>query len=307
MTTYPENDSTDQLLREYAARSASLESEMGPEAPELFEVDGSRSFILSGQGRMAEAVAICESRLAKQGARSLATLPCVDFQDELGRVLGLAGRTDEAVSVLEAAHERLVTLLGTDNPRTIEGLENVASALGRAGRHADAAPVFGQVAQRYARSLGTETPEALAALRHQALAYSQAGVPGAAAEIYQQLVDVSSKQSGHRSEQTLELRERLVAALAQRGHSSALAQSQQLVDDSAQTLGAEHPATLTRRMMEAELIGESGDTQRAAAAYRQIRNFAMAALGENHDIVRRCSRGEYWAQRVDPRWRASRR
>lgn len=303
MTVNPGDPTLQATLKQQEALSSQVEAAQGPEAPRLFEIDGLRSYLLAENGRAADAVAVCESRLAKQGAHSLMTLPCLDFQDEFGRVLGLAGRTDDAVTVLATTQDRLSKVLGDDHPRTLEELETLASTLGRAGRAREAASLYGDLVERRTRTVGPDAPETVSALRGHARACSEAGLPGTATGSYRRLVDMSARRSGALSEETLNLREALVATLIATTDSTAQAQQEQLADDSATALGGQHPATLSRRMVVAELIGESGDTQRAAGVYRQLKNLAIAALGPDHDIARRCSSREtFWVYRQDPRW-----
>jgi tetratricopeptide (TPR) repeat protein len=96
-----------------------------------------------------------------------------------------AGRTAEAIALLERVRDPMEKKLGADHPTTLGALNNLALAYKAAGRTAEAIALLERVRDPMEKKLGADHPTTLAVLYNLAETYRATGKPEQALPLYQ--------------------------------------------------------------------------------------------------------------------------
>jgi tetratricopeptide (TPR) repeat protein len=120
-----------------------------------------------------------------------------------------AGRTADAITILEEVAAESVRLLGPEHPDTLAARANLASSYRQAGRTADAITIEEEVAAERVRLLGPEHPDTLTARANLASSYRQAGRTADAITILEEVAAESVRLLGPEHPSTLAVLEAL--------------------------------------------------------------------------------------------------
>ena len=194
-----------------------------------------------------------------------------------------AGRTAEAIAILEQVAADRERLLGPEHPDTLTARENLAGSYWSAGRTAEAIAILEQVAADRERLLGPEHPDTLAARASLATSYGWAGRTAEAIAIEEQVAADSERLLGPGHPHTLAARASLAGSYGSAGRTAeAIAILEQVAADSERLLGPEHPDTLAARDNLAGSYGSAGRTAEAIAILEQVVADRDRLLGPEH-------------------------
>ena len=157
-----------------------------------------------------------------------------------------AGRTPEAIALLEQVRDARVKKLGADHPDTLNTLSSLARAYQAAGRTPEAIALLEQVRDARVKKLGADHPDTLDTLNNLAVAYRAAGRTPEAITLLEQVRDARVKKLGADHPDTLTTLHNL--ALAYRS-AKQLDKSIPLFEETLKgqerKLGRNHPNTLS--------------------------------------------------------------
>jgi hypothetical protein len=188
----------------------------------------------------------------------------------LGHILDHAGRTADALSMLESAAEGLERTLGRDHPDTLETLNNLAMAYLTAEKVPEAIPLFEQVRDALVKKLGADHPDALAVLNNLAGAYLASGKLPEAVTLFQHVRDAQVKKLGADHPSTLTTLSNLAVAYQDAGKfPEAIALYEQVKCAKVKKVGADHPTTLTTLSNLAGAYRDAGKLPEAIALFEQ--------------------------------------
>ncbi|MGW7606473.1 FxSxx-COOH system tetratricopeptide repeat protein, partial [Streptomyces sp. NPDC054766] len=193
-----------------------------------------------------------------------------DHPDTLAARAGLAssywqaGRTTEAIQLLEAVVVDSERLRGDDHPNTLTARGNLAASYQQAGRTTEAIQLLERVVADRERLLGDDHPDILASRGNLAYSYWQAGRTTEAIAIEERVVADSERLRGDDHPDTLTARGNLASSYRQAGRTTeAIAIEERVVVDSERLLGDDHPHTLTARANLASSYWQAGRTTEA--------------------------------------------
>ena len=156
----------------------------------------------------------------------------------------VAGRTPDAIALLEAILPDHQRAFGPDHPNTLLTRNNLANAYQAAGRTQDAIAVVEPLLADLERVLGAEHPNTLRTRNNLANAYQAAGRTQDAITIYEPLLADREGALGTEHANTLRTRGNLANAYQAAGRTDdAIAINEPLVADRERVLGVEHPET----------------------------------------------------------------
>ena len=186
----------------------------------------------------------------------------------LYHLIELGDSTSQAIAIGESLTSDLETLLGPDDPDTLNSRNSLAAAYLAAGRTAQAIPLFEQILAVRQRLLGPGHPDTLTSQNNLAAAYQDAGRVAEAIQVYEQTLAVRERLLGVGHPSTLNSRGNLAAAYQDAGRvAEAIPLFEQCLADQEQMLGPDHSDTRTSRMNLAAAYREGG---RAADAIRLL-------------------------------------
>jgi len=166
------------------------------------------------------------------------------LRNNLALAYRAAGRTAEAIALLEQALADRERLLGTDHPDTLASRNNLAIAYRAAGRTAEAIPLHEQALADRERLLATDHPRTLASRNNLAAAYEDAGRTAEATALYEQALADSERVLGTDHPDTLASRNNLAMAYQDAGARSRRSRSTSRPSPTASGCWAtDHPRT----------------------------------------------------------------
>jgi tetratricopeptide (TPR) repeat protein len=181
-------------------------------------------------------------------------------RSNLAAASGAAGKTEEAVALLErtlADHERQ---FGADHPDTLTSRSNLAKAYLTAGRPAEAFPLLERMVADCERLYGADHPDTFTSRNTFAKAYLTAGRPAEAIPLLERTLADRGRVLGADHPNTLMSRSVLAGAYLAAGRSAeALPLFERMVADSERLHGAGHPSTNILLMNLAALKSRVGD------------------------------------------------
>ena len=194
-----------------------------------------------------------------------------------------AGRTAEAIPVLEQTLADRERVLGTDHPNTLASRNNLAMAYRAAGRTTEAIPLYEQTLADCERVLGTDHPNTLTSRNNLAMAYQVAGRTAEAISLYEQTLADRERVLGTDHPNTLASRNNLAAAYEDAGRTAeAISLYEQTHIDYERVLGTDHPNTLTSRNNLAMAYLGADRTAEAIPVLEQTLADCERVLGTDH-------------------------
>ncbi|MFJ3673674.1 tetratricopeptide repeat protein [Streptomyces sp. NPDC090106] len=192
-----------------------------------------------------------------------------------------AGRTGEAIEILERVLADRERLVGGEHPDTLTARANLAASYWQAGRTGEAIELLEQVVADRER-LGEENPDTLLARANLAASYRQAGRTGEAIEILERVLADRERLVGEEHPDTLTARANLASSYRQAGRTGeAIVIEERVLADRERLLGGEHPDTLTACGNLAASYRQAGRTGEAIELLEQV-VADRERLGEEH-------------------------
>ena len=114
----------------------------------------------------------------------------------LGQNYTDAGRSDEAIVLLEDTLKRCREKLSQEHSTTLLATNNLAVAYQRKGCHEQALPLFEEMLRLRTKKLGPEDPDTLQDMRSVAVAYSQLGQFDRAIPLFEETLRLRKKING---------------------------------------------------------------------------------------------------------------
>jgi tetratricopeptide (TPR) repeat protein len=159
-----------------------------------------------------------------------------------------AGRTFEAIAILEPLLADRERILGPEHPRALSTRNSLAGAYRIAGRTPEAIAIYEPLLADRERIIGPEHPSTLRTRHHLATAYQAAGRISKAIADYEALLADQERILGPEHPDTLYTRHHLATAYQAAGRiPKAIAIYEPLLADQERILGPEHPDTLSTR------------------------------------------------------------
>jgi tetratricopeptide (TPR) repeat protein len=107
-----------------------------------------------------------------------------------------AGRTTEAISILEATLRQTELKFGSDHPETLTVRNNLAFAYGQAGRTAEEIPLLEATLKQYESQLGRDNPETLAVRNNVAASYWHINRLDKSIPMFEELLKIQESKYG---------------------------------------------------------------------------------------------------------------
>jgi tRNA A-37 threonylcarbamoyl transferase component Bud32 len=172
-------------------------------------------------------------------------LHVAELQDRLGLSVLNLGEARAATALFDKAFATRTRLLGADDARTLDSLNNLATGYHRAGQLAEALPRYEEALRRRRAVLGADHPDTLTTLSNIAVAYRAAGDLGRAAPFAKEAVALTTARLGADHPNTLTMINNLAATYHAGGQfERAVALLEEVRPRMKARLGADHPDTL---------------------------------------------------------------
>jgi tetratricopeptide (TPR) repeat protein len=194
-----------------------------------------------------------------------------------------AGRTAEAIILLERTLREFERLLGADHPDTLMSRDNLAMAYQAAGRTAEAIPLHERTLADSERLLGADHPDTLMSRNNLAMAYQAAGRTAEAIPLHERTLTGSEQVLGADHPDTLTSRNNLAAVYRAAGRTAeAIPLLERTLADRERLLGADHPDTLMSRNNLAAVYRAAGRTAEAIPLHERTLADSERLLGADH-------------------------
>jgi tetratricopeptide (TPR) repeat protein len=182
-----------------------------------------------------------------------------------------AGRTAEAIVILEAAVADSERILGPDHPDTLKARASLAWSYRFAGRTAEAISIFEAVVADRERILGPEDPDTLIARDFLGRTYWSAGRTAEAIPMQEGVLADAERILGPEHPHTLAAWGNLAESYLVAGRTGeATAIFEAVVADSERILGPDHPDTLWARESLGHTYSSDGRTAEATAIFEAV-------------------------------------
>jgi tetratricopeptide (TPR) repeat protein/transcriptional regulator with XRE-family HTH domain len=212
-----------------------------------------------------------------------------DHPDTLSACVNLAhayraaGRTSEAILLLERTLADRERILGGDHPDTLQSRNNLAMAYQDAGRMSEAVPMYERTLADRERILGGDHPDTLQSRNNLAAAYRAAGQMSGAVPMYERTLADRERILGGDHPDTLRSRNNLAAAYRAAGRTSeAILLLERTLADRERILGGDHPDTLQSRNNLAMAYQDAGRMSEAVPMYERTLADRERILGGDH-------------------------
>ena len=193
-----------------------------------------------------------------------------------------AGRSADAIELLERVLADSDRLLGGQHPDTLSARANLATSYWSAGRF-DVISLDERVLSDYERLLGSEHPDTLSVRENLATSYWSAGRAEEAISLDKRVLVDSERLLGGEHPDTLRSWANLAIGYHEIGRTTdAIRLLEQLLVDSAQLLGKQHPETLTVQARLADFYWSAGRTTDAIPMLEHVLAETARRLGSEH-------------------------
>ncbi|MFJ8436007.1 tetratricopeptide repeat protein [Kitasatospora sp. NPDC094019] len=210
-----------------------------------------------------------------------------------------AGRTGEAIDLLEWVLADRERLLGDDHPDTLTARGNLASFYGQAGRVGEAIDLQERVLVGAERLLGDDHPDTLISRANLALSYWRAGRAGEAIDLLEWVLADRERLLGDDHPDTLTARANLASFYGQAGRTGeAIVLEEQVLADRERLLDSDHLDTLTARANLALSYWRAGHTVEAIGLGEWVLADRERLLGDDHPgtLIVRGNLASFYAQ-----------
>jgi serine/threonine protein kinase len=194
-----------------------------------------------------------------------------------------AGRTSEAIALLEGTLKMYETKLGPDHPDTLMSRSDLATAYRTAGRTAEAITLHEATLKLLEAKLGPDHPDTLTSRNNLADAYRYAGRIADAIAMLRATLEVMETKLGPDHPLTLTSRNNLGDAYRQAGRTAeAIAMLRATLEVMETKLGPDNPGTLMSRSNLATAYRAAGRTAEAIALHETTLKLRETKLGPDH-------------------------
>jgi serine/threonine protein kinase/Tfp pilus assembly protein PilF len=194
--------------------------------------------------------------------------------------LGLYPR---AYELAKRALDARMSLLGPDDPKTLESMAQLGWILNHQGKYVEAEKMERQALAGERRILGPEDPLTIETMTNLAYIVQGPGHFDEAEKLAREAIDVGTRRLGPESVQVLGAMGNLGAALWNQGrYAEAEREFRRLVDADRRVFGSDHPATLQAMGNLALPIQSQGHLAEAEQVYREVLAGDQRVLGPEH-------------------------
>ena len=194
--------------------------------------------------------------------------------------LGLYARAHE---LAKRALDARLSLLGPDDPKTLESMGLMATILILEGHYAEAEKLEREGLARERRILGADDPLTLETMDHLAVALDYEGHDDQAEKLEREVIALGTRRLGPENEQILRAMGNLGAYLSdQSRYADAEQLYRQLVDVDRRVLGPDDPRALIAAGNLALVVKSQGHYAEAEPLYRDVLTTQQRVLGNDH-------------------------
>jgi tetratricopeptide (TPR) repeat protein len=240
-------------------------------------------YLLKAGGRE-RAVSCAEAEVALAERFLDAERPeALNAQADLGNAYRLAGRSAEAIPILDRVLAQRERILGPEDPATLQARVDLASAYWSTGRTGEALELDERVLAERVRILGREHPDTIMARANLAVSYDSVGRTAEALALSERVLAERERILGREHLDTIMVRSNLAVALESVGRTEeALAIKESVLKDRERILGVEHPDTIMARSNLAIAYELTGRTEEAVAIKERVLEDRVRILGAEH-------------------------
>jgi tetratricopeptide (TPR) repeat protein len=182
----------------------------------------------------------------------------------------------EALSIREK-------VLGSEHPRTLMSMNNLASVLNNQGKYVAAEEMLRQELELNEKARGSEHPRTLTSMNKLAMVLDNQGKHEAAEEVLRQALELSKKVLGPEHPKTLTSMNNLALVLSDQGkYGAAEEMHRRTLELSEKVLGPEHPETLTSMNNLASVLSDQRKYVAAEEMHRRTLELSEKVLGPEH-------------------------
>ncbi|MFO0955909.1 MAG: serine/threonine-protein kinase [Isosphaeraceae bacterium] len=194
-----------------------------------------------------------------------------------------AGRTAEAIPLLELNLRASEAKLGPDDRNTLVYLSNLAAAYGKAGRTAEAIPLYEATLRAFEAKLGPDHPDTQISRNNLAEEYRSAGRTAEAIPLHEANLRVREAKLGPDHPATQISRGNLANAYVDAGRTAkAIPLLEATLGAFEAKLGPDHPNTQISRVSLANAYDQAGRTAEAIPLLEATLTVSRAKLGTDH-------------------------
>ena len=194
--------------------------------------------------------------------------------------LGLYGRAHE---LAKSAFDSRSSLLGPNDPKTLDSLTLMGWILDREGHDIEAEKLERQALDQETRILGAEDALTLETMDHLAVIEEGQGHFEEEERLERQVVQVSTRRLGQNNPQTLRAMNNLGTALWNQGrYAEAEQHYRQLLEIEQRVWGSDHPETVLAMTNLALAVQSQGRLPEAEKMYREALASSQRVLGPEH-------------------------
>ena len=194
--------------------------------------------------------------------------------------LGLNARAHE---LAKRALDARLSLLGPDDPKTLESMAQLGWILNREGHYVEAEKMERQALDGERRILGPEDPLTIETMSNLAYIVQGPGHFDEGEKLAREAIEVGTRKLGPENTPVLRSMSNLGAALWNQGrYGEAEQEFRQLLDADRRVLGSDHPETLKAMSVLALAIQSQGRLAEAEQRYREVLAAQQRVLGPDH-------------------------
>jgi tetratricopeptide (TPR) repeat protein len=269
----------------YEQVSHDLETELGPEHPNVAESLNNLACLLREQGRYAEAEPLYRRALAINektvgpGHPDVATI-----LNNLAMLLQLQGKYAEAEPLYRRALVVLEKSLGSEHPNVAQSLNNLAGLLLQAqGKYAEAEPLYRRALAVLEKTLGSEHPDVAQNLNNLAVLLDKQGRHAEAEPLHRQALAIREKAlDPEHPDIAMSLNNLAMLLQSQGKYAEAEPLYRRALAICENVLCAEHPDVALSLINLAALLHDQGRYVEAEPLYRRALAIDEKALGPEH-------------------------
>nr|XP_036586704.1 uncharacterized protein CTRU02_03292 [Colletotrichum truncatum]KAF6797261.1 hypothetical protein CTRU02_03292 [Colletotrichum truncatum] len=200
-----------------------------------------------------------------------------------GEIHELLGKYGEAEHIERKILELKQKVLGIENPRTLNSMNNLAVVLERQGQYEEAEHIHRQTLEIRQKVLGLENHDTLISMNNLAFVLESQGQYEEAEHIYRQTLELGQKVLRLENPDTLISMNNLASVLESQGqYEEAEHIHRQTLELRQKVLGLENPSTLTSMNNLAFVLESQGQYEEAERIHRQTLELRQKVLGLKH-------------------------
>jgi eukaryotic-like serine/threonine-protein kinase len=224
-------------------------------------------------------------KASKEIATGLSKDPEVqsDLMQTMARTYVNLGLFSLAHGLAETALQNRRRMLGAENPKTLQSMNQLGWILDREGRDSEAEKLTRQALGIEKRVVGSEDPLTLEAMDNLAVILEKEGGYQEEEALQRDLTAIRSRRLGPDSLPTLRSMSNLASAVSLQGRSTEAEQMyRSTLEIELRVLGREHPQTIATTHNLANIVQEQGHYAEAENLYRETLAVEKRVLGPDH-------------------------